>query len=87
MPTQIFTNNISSPERREAIRNAVLQGIGERSDCWEASIYEPPDHQGYLIIIEGPDGCTWTRSFLGPDEQRPESIRQAVEQALTTWQV
>lgn len=85
MPGRIFSNNIALPERRDTISKAVLQAIGDRRECWEASIYEPPENDEYVITIEGPDGSIWTRSFFGPDEQRPEVILRAVEQALTSW--
>ncbi len=85
MPGRILSNNIALPERRETISELVLQAIGDRPECWVASIYEPHEDDEYVITIEGPDGSSWSRSFFGPDEQSPESIRQAVEQALTSW--
>jgi hypothetical protein len=85
VPGRILSNNIALPERRDTISKAVLQAIGDRHECWEASIYEPPEEDEYVITIEGPDGSIWTRNFFGPDEQTPESIRQVVEQALAAW--
>jgi hypothetical protein len=34
----ILSNNIPSPEKRERFNNAVLEGMGQLSDSWRASL-------------------------------------------------
>ncbi len=83
MTLEIFSNNIPYKESREAVEQAVREGIGERADAgaWSVSIFEPQLRHRYTITIEGPNQFNWERTFEGPDEKVPEFIRGEVERA------
>lgn len=81
MPVSV-QNTISVPDKKKAIANAVLEGIGDRraEEQWSVRIIEPPDRPDYIVTIEGPR-FKWKRDFFGPHEQTPEFIRSAVKEA------
>ena len=83
MPVSIFSNNIAMPDRREAIGNAVLDGIGDppENEQWTVYIYEPQEKPNYIVTIKGPDDFEWERDFFGPEERTPKFIREEVRQA------
>ena len=74
MTLKIFSNNIPYKESREAVEQAVREGIGERADAgaWSVSIFEPQLRHRYTITIEGPNQFNWWRTFEGPDEKVPD---------------
>ncbi len=83
MSVTIFSNDIPIPELRESIGKAVLDGIGQRPDNeqWRVYIYAPQNSAHYIVVIEGPNGFKWERSF---GERSPEFIREQVKQATHT---
>jgi len=77
----VLTNTIAIPERRKAIQEAVLEGIGKRSrGGLTVRIFEPALSPEYVVKIAGPNGFNWERSFLG-HEETPEFIREEVRKA------
>jgi hypothetical protein len=81
MSCTIASNNISCPELRKSVSEAVRDGIGERSGEWNVVIYQAPDYLGFAVRIEGPKGLRWSWTF-GEQEQAPEFIQQKVAQAM-----
>lgn len=77
MPSTIVSNNIPSPELREAVNKAVREGIGDRLGEWKVIVYQAPDHLAFAVRIEGPEGLRWNWTFFG-QEQAPEFIRERV---------
>lgn len=83
MPISVFSNNIAMPDRRKAIQEAVLAGTGSSpgSQTWQVFIFEPQSSPEYIVKIEGPEGFTWERSFLGVQEQTAQFIGAEVRRA------
>jgi hypothetical protein len=81
MSCTIVSNNISAPELREAVSEAVRNGIGERAGGWNAVVYQAPDYPEFAIRIEGPKSLRWSWTFR-EQEQAPEFIQQKVAQAV-----
>ena len=83
MAILVSTNTIADPNRRKQIQEAVLNGIGPRSEseAWRLRIFEPQTGPEYVIKIEGPSDFKWDRTFFGPEEQTPEFIRAEVAKA------
>jgi hypothetical protein len=74
MPCTIVSNNIPSPEAREAVDEAVLDGIDERLRERNAVVYQALDYLGFAVSIDGPKGQRWSWTFL-EQEQSPEFIQ------------
>ena len=81
MSCTIVSNNISSPELRKAVSEAVCDGIGERSGEWNVVVYQAPDCPELAVRIEGPKALRWSWTFR-EQEQAPEFIHQKVFQAI-----
>jgi hypothetical protein len=81
----IISNNIESPDQREAISEAVRDGIGEKPGDWEAIVYQALDYAGFAIRISGPENLRWNWTFFGK-EQAPEFIRERVAQCIAAHQ-
>jgi hypothetical protein len=82
MPT-ILSNNIPSPEKRERFNKAVLEGMGQLSDSWRASIFEPQKTNLYVdVTIEGPETFVWACRFTGPDEQEARFVKTTIRNGL-----
>jgi hypothetical protein len=81
MSCTIVSNNISSPEVRKAVSEAVRDGIGERAGEWNVVVYQAPDCPELAVRIEGPNGLRWSWTFRG-QEQTPEFMEQKVAQAI-----
>ncbi len=73
----IISNNIPSPELRDAVSKAVCDGIGERRGGWNVIVYQAPDYPAFAVRIEGPKGLRWSWTFF-EQEQVPELIEQKV---------
>jgi len=83
MPCTIASNNIPSPELREAVSEAVRAGIGERPGEWRVVIYQAPDYAGFAVTFDGPDSLRWSWTFR-EQEQAPAFIQERVAQAVVT---
>jgi hypothetical protein len=83
MPVSVLCNNVAMPDRRIAIQQAVLPGIGPRpgSEAWEVSICQSQSRDEYIVKIEGPEGFAWERAFFGVHEKTPQFIEQEVWRA------
>ena len=81
MPCTIISNNIPSAELREAVSEAVRDGIGERPGEWNIVVYQAPDYLGFAVRIEGPKSLRWSWTFR-EDEQSPKFIQEKVNQAI-----
>ena len=63
MPCAIVSNNIQSQEIREAVNEAVRDGVGERAGEWKAVVYQAHDYPALAVRIEGPKGLRWSWAF------------------------
>jgi hypothetical protein len=81
MSCTIASNNIRSPELREAVSKAVRDGIGERLGEWNVVVYQAPDYPAFAVSIEGPKGLHWSWTFF-EREQAPEFIQQRVAEGI-----
>ena len=54
MPVTIF-NALPLPDRRQAVQQAVLEGIGEHpeNEQWTVCIDEPQNKPNWIVSIEG----------------------------------
>jgi hypothetical protein len=77
MSCTIVSNNIPSPEVRDAVSKAVCEGIGERLGEWSVVVYQAPDYPAFAVRIEGPKGLRWSWTFFG-QEQESQAIQQKV---------
>jgi hypothetical protein len=82
MSCSVISNNISSPELRDAVSKAVCDGIGERGGEWNVVVYQALDYPGIAVRIEGPKGLRWSWTFFAL-EQAPELIEQKVTTGIT----
>jgi hypothetical protein len=78
----IVSNNISDSELRDALNNAVRNGIGERLGNWNVVIYQAPDFPELAVRIEGPKGLRWSWTFR-KNEQAPDFIQSRIAMGLT----
>ena len=46
MACMIVSNNIPSPEAREAVNTAIRGGIGERDGDWKVVVYQAENYPG-----------------------------------------
>ena len=83
MACTIVSNNIASPQLRESISNAVIDGIGERSGNWNITVYQALDYPAFGIRINGPENLRWEWSVY-ENEQSPEIVRERVAQGLAS---
>lgn len=81
MPCAIVSNNIQSQEIREAVNEAVRDGVGERAGEWKAVVYQAHDYPALAVRIEGPKGLRWSWTFR-EKEQVPAFIRDRIAQAI-----
>lgn len=81
MPTKIFANNIVLPDLREAVSEAVCDGMKGRNGDHTARILVGQGRAGVRIEIEGLEG-SWARAFDSPGEFVPKYIRQAIVEAV-----
>jgi len=79
----IVSNNIRSPETREAVSTAIRAGIGEREGDWEVVVYQAEDYPGLAVRIAGPRQMRLGWTFFG-EEQTPEFIRQRTENGISS---
>jgi hypothetical protein len=77
----IASNNISCPELRKTVSDAIRDGIGDRFGEWNVVVYQAPDCPELAVRIEGPQGLRWSWTFR-EQEQAPELIQQKVAQAM-----
>ena len=82
MSCTIASNNIPSPQLREAVSKAVCDAIGQRPGDWFVAVYQAPDYPGIAIRIDGPQGLRWSWTFVGL-EQAPAFIQQRVAEGIT----
>ena len=83
MACTIVSNNIASPQLRESISNAVIDGIGERSGNWKITVYQALDYPAFGIRINGPENLRWEWSVY-ENEQSPEIVRERVAQGIAS---
>ncbi|HEX3377459.1 MAG TPA: hypothetical protein VHS29_11400 [Candidatus Acidoferrales bacterium] len=85
MACTIISNNIESPDQREAVSEAIRDGIGEKAGDWEAVVYQAVDYAGFAVRISGPENLRWNWTFFG-EEQAPDFIRERVAQSIAAQQ-
>jgi hypothetical protein len=81
MSCTIASNNISSPELRTAVSEAIRDGIGERPGDWNVVVYQASDCPELAVRIEGPKSLRWSWTFR-EQEQAPAFMQQKVAQAI-----
>jgi hypothetical protein len=81
----IISNNIESPDQRDAVSGAIREGIGEKPGEWEVIVYQAQDYAGFAIRISGPGNLRWNWTFFGK-EQAPDFIRERVAQCIAAQQ-
>jgi hypothetical protein len=83
MAISVSTNSVADPSQRRQIHEAMLDGIGPRteSETWRLRIFEPQGGLEYAIKIEGPNGFKRDRTFFGLEGQPPGFIRAEVAKA------
>jgi hypothetical protein len=81
MSCTIASNNISSPEVRKAVSEAVRDGIGELLGEWNVVVYQAPDCPDLAVRIEGPKGLRWSWTFR-EQERAPDIIQHKVALAI-----
>ena len=81
----IISNNIESPDQRDAVSAAIRDGIGEKPGNWEVIVYQALDYAGFAIRISGPENLRWNWTFFGK-EQAPDFIRERVAQCIAAHQ-
>ncbi len=81
MACNFASNNIQSPELRDAVSKAVCDGIGGKAGDWSVVIYQAPDYPALAIRIEGPKGLHWSWTFY-EREQGADFIRQKVAEGI-----
>ena len=82
MACTIVSNNIPSPDLREAVSTAIHAGIGEREGDWEVVVYQAEDYPGLAVKIEGPREMRFGWTFFGK-EQAPEFIRERTANGIS----
>jgi len=82
MACTIVSNNISTPETREAVSAAIRAGIGEREGNWEVVVYQAEDYPGLAVRIAGPREMRFGWTFFGK-EQAPELIRERTAKGIS----
>jgi hypothetical protein len=85
VPCTIISNNIESPDQRNAVSEAIRDGIGEKPGEWEVIVYQALDYAGVAIRISGPENLRWNWTFFGK-EQAPDFIRDRVAQSIAAQQ-
>ncbi len=85
MACTIISNNIESPDQRDAVSEAIRDGIGEKAGDWEVVVYQAADYAGFAIRISGPENLRWNWTFFGK-EQAPDFIRERVAQSIAAQQ-
>jgi len=82
MAWTIVSNNILSPETREAVSTAIRAGIGERERDWEVVVYQAEEYAGLVVRIAGPTEMRFGRTFFGED-QKPEFIKERTANGIS----
>jgi len=77
----IVSNNIPSPEAREAVNAAVREGIGARAGDWKVIVYQPEDYPAIAVRIQGPQALRFNWTFLA-GEQTTDFIRDRVAKGI-----
>src|SRR5215467_4735644 len=77
----IVSNNIPSPEAREAVNTAIRWGIGERDGDWKVVVYQAENYPGLAVRIAGPRQMRFGWTFFG-EEQMPEFIRKRTANSI-----
>lgn len=75
MPCTIVSNNMSAPDKRDAVNTALRAGIGAREGDWKIVVYQAEDYPGLAVRVEGPSQMRFGWTFFG-EEQKPECIRE-----------
>ena len=78
MPCTIVSNNIPSAELREAVSEAVRDGIGERPGEWNIVVYQAPDYLGFAVRIEGPKNLRWSWTFREEEQVSDFSLAEPI---------
>jgi len=81
MACTILSNNIPSPEAREAVNAAIREGVGARAGEWRVVVYQPQDFPALAVRIEGPEELRLNWTFLA-GEQTTEFIRDRVAKGI-----
>jgi hypothetical protein len=79
MAVTIIANTLSRPDRRAALQNAVISGIGVQEGVWYAEILADQRNAGLRINITAPDQKRWQLAFEGPEETAPDFVRRMIE--------
>lgn len=79
MRVSVLINTISDHGQREAVEQAVLDTLKERTGDWTVSLLDIRDQDdGWAIIIEGPGGAKRTWTFT-TGAREPSIVRATLE--------